>query len=85
MEFPIDSYRWFNDLGNQSTLDFEHPLHTLESKDLNLEITKTCIADKYKTDCMSNEILFGDTHRRNIFIGPRAKHTCRNEHELEDN
>jgi len=47
VEFTKDSFRWFTDIGNYSTLDFSHPLHTLESKDLNLEMLKKCIANRY--------------------------------------
>ena len=46
VEFPADSYRWFTDLGLHSALNFDHPQHKLEAKDVNLEITKTCIADR---------------------------------------
>ena len=48
VEFPADSYRWFNELGYHSTLNYEHPEHNLELLDLNLEITKSCIADRHK-------------------------------------
>jgi hypothetical protein len=70
VEFPFDSYRWFTDLGNQSRLVHEHPEHKLEDKDLNLEIDKVCIADRYKHECMSNETLFGSAVRKNAFLEP---------------
>jgi len=80
-EFPIDTYRWFEDLGNHSTLDFEHPAHDLESKDLNLEVLKKCIADRYRKFCMSNETLFGKTELRDIFLGPRLRPWVKNYNE----
>ena len=46
VEFPEDSYKWFTKLGNYSSLNFEHLEHSLESKDLNLEIIKSCIVDR---------------------------------------
>ena len=60
-DFPIETFKWFEDLGNHSTLDFEHPSHNLEYKDLNLEVLKKCITDRYRNFCMSNETLFGKT------------------------
>ena len=75
VEFPIDSERWFTDLGNHSTLDFDkHPGHFgLESKDINLETTKTCIADQYQRECMSYETLFSRADRKNAFLAPKGQ------------
>jgi hypothetical protein len=81
VEFPADSYRWFTENGSMSTLDFDHPDHKLESKDLILEMTKTCIGDRHKLECMSYETLFGGAVRTNAFLSPRGRATCRNEHE----
>ena len=47
VEYTLDSYRWFTDIGNYSILDFSHPLHALESKDLNLDTIKKCIVNRY--------------------------------------
>ena len=81
VEFPKDSYRWFTELGNYSTLNFEHPLHTLQSKDLNLEIIEKCIADRYLHECMSNEMLFEKAAKRDVFLGTKPHPWVKNEHE----
>lgn len=51
-EYPVDTYRWFTDLGNRSTLDYYHPEHrvmnVLELPDLNAEVYKVCKCDRYK-------------------------------------
>ena len=73
--------RWFTDLGNRSSLNFEHPEHKLEAKDINLEIIKVCIADRYKHECMSYDTLFGGAARRNAFLAPKGRATCNNKHE----
>jgi len=78
VEFPADSYRWFTELGNHSTLNYEHLEHRLESKDLNLEIIKSCKADRYKYECMSNDTLFSGSTRISAFLAPQGKATCEN-------
>ena len=75
VEFPANSYRWFTELGNYSTLNYEHLEHNLESKDLNLEIAKSCIANRHKHECMSNDTLFGGSERIDAFLAPEENAT----------
>ena len=85
-EYPIDTYRWFTDLGNRSTLDYYHPEHlsrnVLEEPDLNIEVYKVCKCDRYKLACMSNESLFGGKKTQLAFLRPKTRPTVRNEHEF---
>ena len=85
-EYPIDTYRWFTDLGNRSTLNFEHPEHkqrnVLELPDLNAEIYSVCKCDRYKLQCMSNETLFRGKRAQLDFLRPPRRYTVPNEHEL---
>ena len=70
VEYPQNSYKWFTDQGSSSILKIQNPSHILEAEDINLEMTKVCIADRYKHECMSYETLFGGAARTNAFLAP---------------
>ena len=65
-EFPVDSYRWFTELGLYSKLK-----HTTRTEDFST----VCAAERYIKQCMSLETFFGGQARHDQFNATRYA-TC---------